>query len=669
MHNPSAEQLKIINAIERGSNVIVKACPGAGKSFLILSLASRIPHKQILQITYSSNLKEEVRKKAEKYNLQNLDVHSYHSLGYKYYLPGTYNDQDIYNILREDIRPIEQLTFDILIIDEAQDMTSEYYELMRKVSYDLGCPHQLVLMGDPKQCIFGYKGANPKFLTEGNTYWPELEFKTLSLTISYRLTDEIAAIINVCMINNDYPINTVKSGPEVLYLVKKDGSDSERLGMLVEIIQKYLLSFRPEDIIILCPSVNMTSTKNLPSLVAILINKLTRIGIDINRPLEDGSANKDPKLTKDKISLLSFHQSKGLEAPVTIIFGFDDSYFKYYGREYDINVCPSPLYVAISRASHHLILFQQREILPFIQHIEENSIYYDDSSSATIPVYPSTNSNIVKLAINKITKHLSSTLVKRLTTVVDDLFVEDNTNTYDIFESIPDTIFTGKTHEYVSDLIYIAIISRYEYTTIGASTLVTRIKNLLTYLTSTPQEILQEFLSLCNETQNSMLYWLKVANIYDALSHKLIYRLKQIKNYNWISEDQWTQIYYYMNNVLPKDNLIYETPIGEYHNTDNYRSYKYKSQDKIVKLTGKVDGYNQNTVWLFKFSGILSIETKLQLILQAWMIKQSPLPNTCENWNSLQFKIFNIKTGSVWTLANDFATIDKITQLLVENRV
>jgi hypothetical protein len=565
--------------------------------------------------------------------------------------------------------PIEDIIFDILIIDEAQDMTHDYYDFMRKVCKDSNknTTKQVVLMGDPKQCIFTYKGADPKFLTDGDIYWPEMFMKRLSLTTSYRLTNEIAAIMNNCM-TPDTKIKTVKSGPDALYLVKKDGSDSERLDMLTDIIQKYLLSFLPEDILILCPSINMTSVGGAPTLIANLINKLTRLGIDINRPSDDNALTKDPRVASGKISLLSFHQSKGLEAPVTIIFGFDDGYFKYYGRDYNPNECPSPLYVAVSRASHHLILFQQRDKLPFLENIENYTIYYDDTKPEyEIKEYERKN---VKISVNKLIKHLSPELTERLTPIIDKLYVEDNDSVChgDIFNLLPDIIFTGKTYEYISDLIYHGIVSKHEFETTGKSTVLMRIKGLLYKFPSIPSEIINEFVNLLeNKQYDRMSYWVKAANIYDAVSHKLIYRLKQINNYDWIDAIDWTTILSTFKSTI-NNNFKYKNQIGSYNQADNYRSIYHKYDDTVVKLTGSVDAHDTNTVIQFVFSNAISNENKLQLILNSWMLQDCLFDGMVE-WKDIKFCIYNIKTGQTISLINYYETIDKVSNILIQNRL
>ena len=89
MINPSEEQMAIINAIKAGNHVQVDAVAGSGKTTTVLSLAHYNSEKIIVQITYNSDLKTEVREKQKQYSkimkLDNLEIHNYHSFATTYY--------------------------------------------------------------------------------------------------------------------------------------------------------------------------------------------------------------------------------------------------------------------------------------------------------------------------------------------------------------------------------------------------------------------------------------------------------------------------------------------------------------------------------------------------------------------------------------------------------
>ena len=78
---PSAEQQAVIGAMHRGNNAIVDSVAGSGKTTTSLLLASQLPDKRIVLITYNRRLKEETRERVDAQDITNLEVHSYHSMG------------------------------------------------------------------------------------------------------------------------------------------------------------------------------------------------------------------------------------------------------------------------------------------------------------------------------------------------------------------------------------------------------------------------------------------------------------------------------------------------------------------------------------------------------------------------------------------------------------
>ena len=87
---PSEEQLTIINHIKSGKyNGEVDAVAGSGKTTTILSLASHIADKSIIQITYNSELKREVSEKKEKYETNLFETSDSDSNGVLFWMPET----------------------------------------------------------------------------------------------------------------------------------------------------------------------------------------------------------------------------------------------------------------------------------------------------------------------------------------------------------------------------------------------------------------------------------------------------------------------------------------------------------------------------------------------------------------------------------------------------
>ena len=151
----SEEQQNILNATKTGDNVIVDAVAGTGKTTLILAIAKELSDKKILQITYNKSLKFEVREKTKELNIENLTIHTYHSLAVCYYLCTAHVDNEIKKIVMNKTIPSRKIPeFDMLVIDEAQDMTLLYYQLMIKFAKDIGSPIQLLVLGDYMQGLY-----------------------------------------------------------------------------------------------------------------------------------------------------------------------------------------------------------------------------------------------------------------------------------------------------------------------------------------------------------------------------------------------------------------------------------------------------------------------------------------------------------------------------------
>jgi adenylate kinase len=63
MNQPSEEQQLVIDNLKNGYNVVCSAVAGSGKSSTVLSTSKQMPDRQILQITYNSSLRLEIKEK------------------------------------------------------------------------------------------------------------------------------------------------------------------------------------------------------------------------------------------------------------------------------------------------------------------------------------------------------------------------------------------------------------------------------------------------------------------------------------------------------------------------------------------------------------------------------------------------------------------------------
>jgi len=91
----SAEQNAVVKHVKLGYNVMVDAVAGSGKTTTILNIAKQLPDKIIMLLTYNARLKDETRAKVRKFNIKNLEAHSYHAFCVKYYDPLAHVDTKI----------------------------------------------------------------------------------------------------------------------------------------------------------------------------------------------------------------------------------------------------------------------------------------------------------------------------------------------------------------------------------------------------------------------------------------------------------------------------------------------------------------------------------------------------------------------------------------------
>jgi hypothetical protein len=254
---PTIEQEAVIVATMAGYNVRVMAVPGAGKTFTLEKLAAKLRaiKKRVLCLTYSSTLKNEWRDKNPDYR---TDIHSFHSLACKLY-PGlpTYDDVRLKKLLNnpptETYRPV---AYDVILIDETQDMCSLHYKLL--THHYIAC--QLVVVGQIRQCVFEYKTDEE---TRADTCYLDrpwetmkilaavVEWKTLRLTTSFRLTQITACFINRMFdLSSDDVIQGHRPGTlPVQYYCMNIWNHAQ----VADIVATYITTFGPEHVQLIAP--------------------------------------------------------------------------------------------------------------------------------------------------------------------------------------------------------------------------------------------------------------------------------------------------------------------------------------------------------------------------------------------------------------------------------
>ena len=714
---PSEEQMYIINHIKSGKyNGEVDAVAGSGKTTTILSLATHITDKSIIQITYNSELKREVSEKKDKYGLTNIAIFTYHSFAYKYYTEEANTDIGISKIVRTDMPPKMSLPhIDILVGDEIQDMNFLYYQFVQKVLSDSGNKSriQILILGDKYQGLYEFKGADTRFLTLGHQIWSTvspLPFKQMNLTTSYRVTRQIADFVNKVMLGPDVVlssdvscikpgiksfddlslgecglverIHAVKDGPKVSYIRRSNCFQVYRtIG--AKIVNMILSGYaKPSDIFVLAASVKQKYFKMIE-------NMLVENNIPCYVPMNDvNTINSD--VIKNKVIFSSFHQSKGRERKVVIIYGFDRTYFEYYNRGSDMSVCPSTLYVAATRATEKLIVVESADPLPFLKYTHfqlhdspfvefegEPINFFDDFANA--------NENDVqyhKTSPTELIRFLNENVVITIADLMEDyIFTSSSSNAMDQHDDkttivlnenfITSSYFGNDVCEEVSDLNGLVIPSLYQERNSGANT----ISEYVLAQIDKERPFYKEKLNEVDFSQPlSLANHLLVTNIYKAMNENLYFKLAQIVSYDWLSQDNVDAMFGNMDTHISEPaNLEYEvTIIKDKYKTAELTADKYCRIDEfierhmgkefgILRMNAIVDAISPDTIWEFKCVEALTTEHRLQLLIYAWLIKMT---GVCDS--DMKFKLLNIRTGEMQTLDHSSPLVDEIMVMILK---
>jgi hypothetical protein len=114
--------------------------------------------------------------------------------------------------------------------------------------------------------------------------------------------------------------------------------------------------------------------------------------------------------------------------------------------------------------------------------------------------------------------------------------------------------------------------------------------------------------------------------------------------------------------LLDNANLIFEKTIS---NCDEDICKFIHKNFGLIKIAGRIDAFDDTTVYEFKCVDSISIDHKLQLILYSWLWKNSDL---YKNYGNRDFKLLNIRTGELLKLSNDTFKITQIVELILANK-
>lgn len=699
----SDEQQYILNTVKEGHNVMVDAVAGTGKTTLILSIAREMSNKQILQLTYNSSLRKDVKETVEKNDIQNLTVHTYHSLAKRYYLSTGYTDTEIRRLLFKNLPLKENSTkYDMIVLDECQDMTLLYFQLMVKFIKDLDTNIQLLILGDYMQGLYDFKGADIRFLTLADKVWDGLTnlnqpgFQKRTMKMSFRITNQMCSFVNNVMLGEDR-MNACRNGDVVTY-VRNSRNNISRVvyGEITKLLEK---GVKPSEIFVLGGSV-----KGANSNIRRLENTLVEKDIPCHVPMLEGE-KMDDRVIDGKVVFSTFHSVKGRQRKYVFVVGFDNAYFRFNARTLPRDICPNTLYVAATRATEGLYLLESDNFstdrpLEFLKksHVEmkkcdyihfkgnHQSIFQDEETYDL-------NNNIVKKHIitpTDLVKFISESVIETISPIIDRIFIKE-TDEPDIID-IPSIIETRKGYvEEVSDLNGIAIPCIYydylketfsetdeDFENISRGNVLFDVidrgvekmkKNDHIFLREIVKNLPEKI-----ETTNDYLY---VANVSVAVQETLYFKLKQIEpdEYNWLTDDMVLSCKNRLRQVIGpdcenhmpsiEDTIIHESSEEQHEKVDEYLRTIFDDSQRF-RFTGRVDLISETIAWELKCTSEITIEHLVQVIIYEWLWKMRH--SYTQPYEEKVFKIFNIKTGEILRLDASMDDLHIIMTTLLKGR-
>jgi hypothetical protein len=618
---PSKEQQIIINDLEK-YNVNIQCGPGSGKTSTALLIAKHYINTNICYMTYNANLKLEARMKCKYYDIRNMEPHSYHSFCYKWYDKQCIDDRNIHRMIANNDTDVI-FNYELIIIDEAQDMTYLYYKLLQKIISDCKKPPQLCIMGDKYQCIFKtLTGSDSRYLTFSKKLFQKnnLEWKHDTLLCSFRITNEMCSFVNMAMLGYDR-IKSVKTGySSVTYHICNCYSKYV-LRIVLNFINR---GYKHEDIFIIAPSVKTGRTP-----IRTLSNNLTKMKIPVYVPCSDHE-KLDNDVIAGKLTFTTFHQVKGLERKVVIIFNFDSSYFKFYDTTSDPEICPNILYVAATRAKEHVVFIHDSKFdyLPFLDQSEVKKYKIETKKLRIKNVH---KREVRDLKVTDLVKFLKYDDIEKCLNYLNIDIIQGR----DVQIVIPTQQKNGNIIENVSDITGTAIPAFLDYV---------YNKKLTIYNKKFCADKKYRCINIDKLKIQDLLY---ISNVWNSVQSGYTFKLEQITKYDWISKQELSDCIDRLEKYISSDARFEKS----YNICNKHTNY--------IKLGGCVDCIDDDIIWEFKCVNQMKDEHILQLAIYMFMDK------TLNVNNNRKYRLFNILTNEILEINSSLEDLNMMVKYMV----
>ena len=330
---------------DKSKTTLVLAGAGTGKTTVIAEkiqslLGQGVDPDKILAITYTKKAALEMERRVQNKNISISTIHSFcfkllrecegkESLsdivvGFK---EGKGFDQLVTRAVK--LLKTIQTRFEYILVDEYQDIDSDQHKLIQILAKG----HNLFVVGDDDQNIYGFRGSKIKYITKFQDYYPEAT--TINLNHNYRVPSNIFKMADEVISKNKKRI------PKEIKTMKKD-------GMIQNLV--WLNEWKEAEGII----AEIKSLECPLEEVAVLYRHHKRAEvIKVLAQMHELPHSTDRKVKKG-VSFLTCHSAKGLEFDT--VFLLDNHKKSFTKKNNDEEEERRVQYVALTRAKERLYL-------------------------------------------------------------------------------------------------------------------------------------------------------------------------------------------------------------------------------------------------------------------------------------------------------------------------
>ncbi|ROV90085.1 hypothetical protein VMCG_09792 [Cytospora schulzeri] len=569
------------------------------------------------------------------------------------------NDTILHGIRKAGITPVwTGQPYEIIILDEMQDCTHDLFWLtcafISSVAHAKGgrAP-RIVVLGDERQAIYNFRGADPRFLSLSSSILAALSphpWSHLPLSKSFRLSHQNSAFVNKVFLQGEEYIVGSHNGPKPLYIHGDIFKPRHIADHLVPLIHKY----GPERTAIIAPSIRQNWAL---SELTNFLSRQHRLPVAVSISDE---VNLDDDVLAGKICVSTYHQFKGNERDLVIVYGADAGYFTFFAPDLPDDTCPNATFVALTRACQQLVVLNHNgnPPMPFISlpELHKTANFMDLNDKRLKDLQPVGRPGELGLhlprniAVAVMTRHTPDEILDQICKTHIEIKQISPPLPPILHINAPDKVLTDRSKRYyeaVSDLNGMAVVAAYEYALLKT----------LTTLGYKPKAL---SFKIPSDSHRKASWLSRKACEYEAdLSG---YKSRSIQmdhhTFDWLGPYLETARKRLTEQFEDAERLHFEVKLEQ----KNFEvSHPSGEKSQIEKLSGRADIVRYDgsstsmpgkieegiSIWEIKFVAQLSLEHAVQVCTYAyiWSIK-----NRAEDLPRII--LFNVRDGEKWEITS-----------------